>query len=45
MIQNPKPGTTQPSSSGGLIIYTKTGLIHKAGNHYSGKTATQETKK
>ena len=45
MIQNPKPGTTQPSSSGGVILYTKTGLVHKAGKNYSGKTATQEAKK
>ena len=45
MIQNPKPGTMQPSSSGGVILYTKTGLIHKAGKNYSGKTATQEAKR
>ena len=42
MIDSPKPGTTQPSSSGGTIVYTKTGLFHKAGKNYSGKSATQE---
>lgn len=28
-----------PSSTGGTIVYTKTGLIHKAGTAYSGKAA------
>lgn len=36
--------TTVPSSTGGTITYTKTGLIHKAGNAYSGKIAATETK-
>lgn len=40
MIQNPKPGTTLPSSTGGVILYTKTGLVHQAGRNYSGKGAT-----
>jgi hypothetical protein len=35
---------TKPSSTGGTIIYTKTGLIHKAGNAYSGKVAEAESK-
>jgi len=35
---------TIPSSTGGTITYTKTGLIHKAGNTYSGKLAAQEAK-
>ncbi len=39
-----KPGTTIPSSTGGVITYTKTGLIHKAGNAYSGKIAQQEAR-
>ena len=39
-----KPGTTIPSSTGGTITFTKTGLIHKAGNAYSGKIAQQEAK-
>jgi hypothetical protein len=39
-----KPGTTQPSSTGGTITYTKTGLIHSAGKAYSGKIAAQESK-
>jgi hypothetical protein len=39
-----KPGTTIPSSTGGTITYTKTGLIHTAGKAYSGKTAEAEAK-
>lgn len=39
-----KPGTTIPSSTGGTITYTKTGLIHSAGKQYSGKIAQQESK-
>ena len=33
-----------PSSTGGVITYTKTGLIHTAGKAYSGKIAAQESK-
>lgn len=40
-----KPGTKIPSSTGGTIEFTKTGLIHRAGNAYSGKTAETEAKK
>ena len=39
-----KPGTQKPSSTGGVITYTKTGLIHTAGKAYSGKIAAQEAK-
>jgi hypothetical protein len=39
-----KAGTTQPSSTGGVITYTKTGLIHSAGKAYSGKIAQVEAK-
>lgn len=35
---------TIPSSTGGTIEFTKTGLIHKAGGTYSGKIAAQESK-
>jgi hypothetical protein len=38
------PGTTVKSSSGGTITFTKTGLIHKSGNAYSGKIAAVEAK-
>jgi hypothetical protein len=38
------PGTTVKSSSGGTITFTKTGLIHKSGNAYSGKLAAVEAK-
>lgn len=34
-----------PSSTGGTIVYTKTGLIHYAGTMYSGKAAAQDDKK
>ena len=40
-----KPGTQIPSSTGGVITYTKTGLIHTAGKAYSGKAAEAEAKK
>lgn len=30
--------TTRPSSTGGTIEYTKTGLIHRAGRQYTGST-------
>ena len=33
-----------PSSTGGTITFTKTGLIHKSGNAYSGRAAAQEAK-
>lgn len=36
--------STTPSSTGGTIIRTATGLIHKAGTAYSGKIAAQEAK-
>jgi hypothetical protein len=35
---------TIPSSTGGVITYTKTGLIHTAGKAYSGKIAQQEAR-
>jgi hypothetical protein len=38
------PGTTVKSSTGGTITFTKTGLIHKSGNAYSGKAAEAESK-
>jgi len=41
MTTVPKP---IPSSTGGTITYTKTGLIHTAGKAYSGKIAAQEAK-
>jgi hypothetical protein len=37
-------GKTIPSSTGGTITFTKTGLIHKAGTAYSGKIAAVEAK-
>ena len=33
-----------PSSTGGTITFTKTGLIHTAGKAYSGKIAQLEAK-
>ena len=33
-----------PSSTGGTITFTKTGLIHTSGKAYSGKIAAQEAK-
>jgi hypothetical protein len=37
-------GKSIPSSTGGTITFTKTGLIHTAGKAYSGKIAAQEAK-
>jgi len=40
-----KIGTKIPSSTGGTIEFTKTGLIHRAGQGaYSGKLAQKEAK-
>lgn len=33
-----------PSSTGGVIKFTSTGLIHSAGKSYSGKSAEVEAK-
>jgi hypothetical protein len=35
---------SKPSSTGGIITFTKTGLIHTAGKAYSGKMAQLEAK-
>jgi len=42
MQQTRKVGDQVPSSTGGVITYTKTGLVHSAGRAYSGKTAESE---
>jgi hypothetical protein len=34
-----KPGTQIPSSTGGTITYTRTGLVHTAGSAYSGRSS------
>jgi len=39
-----KVGDTYKTHQGGTVTITKTGLIHKAGNAYSGKIAVQEAK-
>jgi len=39
-----KVGDTKKSSTGGTITKTKTGVVHKAGNAYSGKAAEKEEK-
>jgi hypothetical protein len=36
--------TTYTTATGGTVTLTATGLIHKAGNAYSGKIAQQEAK-
>jgi hypothetical protein len=40
-----KPGTQIPSSTGGVITFTKTGLIHTSGKNFSGKMAEMENQK
>jgi hypothetical protein len=39
MTDSNKTGSTKPSSSGGVIKFTATGLIHTAGKRYSGMSA------
>lgn len=39
MTDSNKTGSTKPSSSGGVIKYTATGLIHISGKRYSGMSA------
>lgn len=39
-----KVGTQIPSSTGGVITFTRTGLIHTAGKNFSGKMAELESK-
>jgi hypothetical protein len=36
--------STYKTSSGGVVTLTATGLIHRAGNAYSGKIAAVESK-
>lgn len=36
--------TTYTTAKGGTVTFTKTGLVHRAGNAYSGKIAAQEAK-
>jgi hypothetical protein len=41
-----KIGTKIPSSTGGVITFTRTGLIHTAGKAYSGRSVdTTEPRK
>jgi len=40
-----KTGDSKKTSTGGTVTKTKTGIIHKAGNNYSGKAAEKEDKK
>jgi hypothetical protein len=40
-----KVGDTKKTSTGGTVTKTKTGVVHKAGNNYSGKAAEKESKK
>lgn len=40
-----KDGDSKKTSTGGTVTKTKTGVVHKAGNNYSGKTAEKEDKK
>ena len=41
-VQNPIPGTQKASSTGGTIIYTKTGLIHNSGKQYGGDKSDKQ---
>lgn len=39
-----KLGTQIPSSTGGTITFTKTGLIHTAGKNFSGRMAEMDNR-
>ena len=43
-IDHPKPGTTKKTASGGTVTYMPCGLIHKAGNNYTGNAAEPKSK-
>jgi hypothetical protein len=40
-----KVGDSKKTATGGTVTKTKTGIVHKAGNNYSGKAAEKEDKK
>ena len=40
-IEKPVPGTTKRTANGGLITYTSFGIIHTAGNNYTGASTDQ----
>jgi len=40
-----KVGDSKKTSTGGTVTKTKTGIVHKAGNNYSGKAAEKDDKK
>ena len=44
MIAYPPAGTQIPSSTGGIITFTKTGRIHTAGKNFSGRMAEVEAR-
>ena len=37
------PGTTRTTATGGTVTYYSWGLIHKAGQKYTGQVAEKET--
>lgn len=43
-INKPKPGTTKQTATGGTIVYHSWGLVHKAGNNYTGKATESKSK-
>ena len=43
-IDKPKAGSTKQTANGGTITYMPWGLIHKAGNNYTGKATESKTK-
>lgn len=42
-VEQHKVGEEVPSSSGGTIVYTKTGLIHYSGRRYAGDLEAEDT--
>lgn len=40
-----KVGDSKKTATGGTVTKTKTGIVHKAGNNYSGKAAEKDDKK
>jgi hypothetical protein len=42
-LEQHKIGDQYPSNSGGTVVYTRTGLIHKAGRRYAGDLEADDT--
>lgn len=44
LTDKPMPGTTKQTATGGIVTYMPWGLIHKAGNNYTGQAVESKSK-